>query len=60
MSIKERKVIIMSTVRSSAEFVEYDIKHTLGFVASPRRFNGKSRCPMNRPYLSDESFPQLR
>ncbi|KAJ3561909.1 hypothetical protein NP233_g9903 [Leucocoprinus birnbaumii] len=36
---QERKVIIISTVRSSKEFVSYDIRHTLGFVASPRRFN---------------------
>lgn len=33
-------MIIISTVRSSREFVEYDLRHTLGFVANPRRFNG--------------------
>ncbi|KNZ82274.1 Putative helicase mov-10-B.1 [Termitomyces sp. J132] len=36
---QERRIIIVSTVRSSTEFVEYDLRHTLGFVASPRRFN---------------------
>nr|GAT48863.1 RNA helicase [Mycena chlorophos] len=36
---QERKVIIVSTVRSSREFVNYDLRHTLGFVANPRRFN---------------------
>ena len=35
-----RRVIIISTVRSSQEFVQYDLRHTLGFVANPRRFNG--------------------
>ena len=39
---QERKVIIISTVRSSREFVAYDLRHTLGFVANPRRFNGAS------------------
>ncbi|PBK87849.1 hypothetical protein ARMGADRAFT_1034458 [Armillaria gallica] len=36
---KERKVIIISTVRSSKDFIEYDLRHTLEFVANPRRFN---------------------
>ncbi|KAJ8087594.1 hypothetical protein PM082_006427 [Marasmius tenuissimus] len=36
---QERKVIIVTTVRSSREFVDYDLRHTLGFVANPRRFN---------------------
>jgi len=36
---QERRIIIMSTVRSSPESVETDLKHTLGFVANPRRLN---------------------
>ncbi|VDC03812.1 unnamed protein product [Peniophora sp. CBMAI 1063] len=36
---QERKVIFVSTTRSSRELVAYDLKHTLGFVANPRRFN---------------------
>ncbi|KAF5350993.1 hypothetical protein D9756_008293 [Leucocoprinus leucothites] len=36
---QERRVIIVSTVRSSKEYISYDIQHTLGFVASPRHFN---------------------
>ena len=33
--------MIISTVRSSKDFVKYDLRHTLGFVANPRRFNGR-------------------
>ncbi|PFH46786.1 hypothetical protein AMATHDRAFT_50790 [Amanita thiersii Skay4041] len=36
---QERPVIMISTVRSSKEPIEYDLRHTLGFVANPRRFN---------------------
>lgn len=36
---QERRVIIVSTVRSSVEFVPFDITHTLGFIAKPHRFN---------------------
>lgn len=38
---QERRVIIVSTVRSNIEFVQTDITHSLGFVANPRRFNGE-------------------
>ncbi|KAF8325174.1 P-loop containing nucleoside triphosphate hydrolase protein [Cantharellus anzutake] len=34
---QERRVIIISTVRSNRNFV--DINHAIGFVANPRRFN---------------------
>ena len=33
-------MIIVSTVRSSRNWIDYDLRHTLGFVANPRRFNG--------------------
>lgn len=39
LCIQERHAIIVSTVRSSLDFVEFDLRHTLGFVANPRRFN---------------------
>jgi helicase MOV-10 len=32
--------MILSTVRSSHELLTYDLRHTLGFVSNPRRFNG--------------------
>merc|ERR1719376_1353957 len=36
---QERKVIILSTVRSSPEYVNIDTQYRLGFLADPKRFN---------------------
>jgi hypothetical protein len=36
-------VIIITTVRSSRDYINYDLRYTLGFVANPRRFNGALR-----------------
>ena len=36
---QERRVIIVSTVRSSENFLEFEALHNLGFVSNPKRFN---------------------
>ncbi len=36
---QERKVIIISTVRSSLEYLESDEKYNIGFLSNPKRFN---------------------
>ncbi|SJL11598.1 uncharacterized protein ARMOST_15004 [Armillaria ostoyae] len=36
---QERLIVIISTVRSNPDFLTSDIRRSLGFVASPRRFN---------------------
>ncbi|GFR52024.1 hypothetical protein Agub_g14448, partial [Astrephomene gubernaculifera] len=36
---QERRIIIISTVRSSDEYLEFDSRHRLGFLANPKRFN---------------------
>ena len=37
---QERRIIIVSTVRSNTDFVSSDITRSLGFVANSRRMNG--------------------
>ncbi|THH08072.1 hypothetical protein EW145_g2958 [Phellinidium pouzarii] len=36
---QERRIIIISTVRTSLDFVRFDLRRTFGFVTNPRRFN---------------------
>ena len=36
---QERRVIIISTVRSSDKFLDFDHRHNLGFLDNPKRFN---------------------
>ncbi|MEW5312365.1 MAG: hypothetical protein WDW38_004006 [Sanguina aurantia] len=36
---QERRIMIISTVRSSAEYIDFDKRFQLGFVANPKRFN---------------------
>jgi len=36
---QERKIIIISTVRSDPEFIGIDLRYNLGFVKNPKRFN---------------------
>ncbi|BFZ08818.1 hypothetical protein BsWGS_11857 [Bradybaena similaris] len=36
---QERQVIIISTVRSNEKLINFDVRHTLGFLSNPKRFN---------------------
>ena len=46
---QERRVIVISTVRSSSDFIGFDVKHNLGFLDNPKRFNvaiTRARAPV--------------
>jgi putative helicase MOV10L1 len=36
---QERRVIILSTVRSTASLIAFDVQHCMGFLSNPKRFN---------------------
>lgn len=36
---REKRIIIISTVRSRRNYLSYDAKFRIGFLADPRRFN---------------------
>ncbi|XP_012556830.2 uncharacterized protein LOC100201712 isoform X1 [Hydra vulgaris] len=36
---QERECIIISTVRSKEDLVDFDIRHNIGFLSNPKRFN---------------------
>jgi helicase MOV-10 len=50
----------MSTVRSTEDLVSYDLKHTLGFVGNPRRFNGKPFAVCFPPTLKNSAVAMTR
>ena len=51
MLIQERKVIIVSTVRSSTDLLAYDARFALGFLSNARRFNGTPIPILEQPSL---------
>lgn len=63
----ERRVIIISTVRSTVDYLDFDNKHKLGFVSNPKRFNvAITRAQallivVGNPYVleHDKSWPDL-
>ena len=42
----------MSTVGSSRDRIDFDIRHSLGFVAHPKRLNGKGIWSEPSPFLT--------
>lgn len=53
---QERTVIIISTVRSSADNISSDLQHNLGFLKNPKRFN----VAITRPRVRRLIFTSIR
>jgi hypothetical protein len=54
--MQERRVIIITTVRSSRDYINYDLRYTLGFVANPRRFNGAQHYYAKKEYHISHTY----
>lgn len=42
---QERRIVIISTVRSSEDYVGFDLRHNIGFLDNPKRFNVSGPSP---------------
>lgn len=52
---QEKRVIIISTVRSTPQYLEHDFTHKLGFVGNAKRFN----VAITRAQVSDKSWTYI-
>jgi len=59
---QERRVIIVSLVRSSSQYLEFDLKYNIGFLKHPKRFNvavTRAQClviVIGNPYILMEDL----
>jgi len=59
---QERRVIIVSLVRSSSQYIDFDLKYNIGFLKHPKRFNvavTRAQClviVIGNPYILMEDL----